>query len=81
MKCKLVYVGTNVYVVKDRMHDMPPMRILTDKRVIDLYRKESRCAYRTADVDCEHMFADGPFESFDAAKKFIDANGYELKTC
>ena len=55
------------------------MRVLTEKRVIDLCRKEGRCAYRTADVDCAHMFADGPFESFDAAKKFIDANGYELK--
>ena len=79
MKCELVHVGTNVYVIGDRMRNMPPMRVLTEKRAIDLRRKEGRCAYRTSDVDCMHMFADGPFESFDAAKKFIDANGYELK--
>ena len=79
MKCELVYVGTNVYVIGDRTRNMPPMRVLTEKRVIDLRRKEGCCAYRTSDVDCTHMFADGPFESFDAAKKFIDANGYELK--
>ena len=41
--------------------------------------KKGCCAYKTAVVDCAHMFADGPFESFDAAKKFIDANGHELK--
>ena len=79
MKCELVYVGTNVYVIGDRTRNMPPMRVLTEKRVIDLCRKEGRCTYRTADVDCTHMFANGPFESFDAAKKFIDANGHELK--
>ena len=79
MKCELVYVGTNVYVIGDRTRNMPLMRMLADKRVIDLRRKKGRCAYRTAVVDCAHMFADGPFESFDAAKKFIDANGHELK--
>ena len=79
MKCELVYVGTNVYVIGDRTRNMPPMRMLTDKRIIDLRRKKGHYAYRTAVVDCAHMFADGPFESFDAAKKFIDANGHELK--
>ena len=40
MKCELVYVGTNVYVIGDRTRNMPPMRMLTDKRVIDLRRKK-----------------------------------------
>ena len=40
MKCELVYVGTNVYVIGDRTRNMPLMRMLTDKCIIDLRRKK-----------------------------------------
>lgn len=80
MKCELVHVGTNVYVIGDRMRNMPPMRVLTEQKVIDLYKRDKRCCYQTANVDSNHMFADGPFNNADEAKKFIASAGYELKT-
>lgn len=80
MKCELVHVGTNVYVIGDRMRNMPPMRVLTEQKVIDLYKRDKRCCYRTANADSDRMLADGPFNNVDEAKKFIASAGYELKT-
>lgn len=79
MTKELVYVGPNIYVIGDRIDCMPVIRSITDKRLIELYKKEGRTAYVTNTPKQGHLFADGPFSTFAEAKKFIESSGDTLK--
>lgn len=72
MKKEIISVGGKFYVINDRLSKIPELVQVTDAKVIALRKKEGRTAYATPELDSDSMFADGPFDTFNAAMEFIE---------